>query len=81
MTEISWRLTMKVKTYLTTVLDTSLPLNKTFTNADQFCISVRLCFSGLKQKDQKQINTKRESKQCKTIDFMSPRIGYWLLLH
>lgn len=81
MTEISWRLTMKVKTYLTTVLDTSLPLNKTFTNADQFCISVRLCFSGLKQKDKKQIKTKQVSKQCKTIDFMSPRIGYWLLLH
>ena len=72
---------MKVKTYLTTVLDTSLPLNKTFTNADQFCISVRLCFSGLKQKDKKQIKTKQVSKQCKTIDFMSPRIGYWLLLH
>lgn len=53
---------MKVKTYLTTVLDTSLPLNKTFTNADQFCISVRLCFSGLKQKDQKQ-NQHKAGKQ------------------
>lgn len=41
-------------TYLTIVLDTSLPFNKTLMNADQFCISVRLCFSGLKSKNTKQ---------------------------